>query len=251
VFAAARDHDVLLAAASGKCIRFPVTGVRMFTGRNSTGVRGIRLAGDDKVISMSLLRHVEFGVEERNAYIKRSRAERAERAEVQDENGEAPAVELDDERYAKLTAQDQFILTLAADGYGKRTSAYEYRVSGRGGQGITNIDLTRNGNNTVVASFPVQAGDQLVLVTDKGQLTRTTVEDIRIFGRATQGVIVFRIADDERLVSVTRMGDDAAGGDGANGANGEYGANEAGEANGVGRGDGTGGANGEGEADGG
>ena len=235
------DHDVLLAAASGKCIRFPVTDVRMFTGRDSTGVRGIRLAGDDKVISMSLLRHVEFGIGERDAYLKHSRAERADAADNGNGNGEgygdaAPAVELDDERYARLTAQDQFILTLAADGYGKRTSAYEYTVRNRGGQGITNIDLARIDDNAVVASFPVQAGDQLVLVTDQGQLTRTTVDDIRIAGRATRGVIVFRVADDEHVVSVTRMGDDAPDGNGANGANGEYGAGD---------------ANGEGEADGG
>ena len=238
------DHDVLLAAASGKCIRFPVTDVRMFTGRDSTGVRGIRLAGDDKVISMSLLRHVEFGIGERDAYLKRSRAERADAADNGNGNGEgygdaAQAVELDDERYARLTAQDQFILTLAADGYGKRTSAYEYTVRNRGGQGITNIDLARIDDNAVVASFPVQAGDQLVLVTDQGQLTRTTVDDIRIAGRATRGVIVFRVADDEHVVSVTRMGDDAPDGNGANGANGEYGASDAN------------GANGEGEADGG
>ena len=235
------DHDVLLAAASGKCIRFPVTDVRMFTGRDSTGVRGIRLAGDDKVISMSLLRHVEFGIGERDAYLKRRRAERADAADNGNGNGEgygdaSPAVELDDERYARLTAQDQFILTLAADGYGKRTSAYEYTVRNRGGQGITNIDLARIDDNAVVASFPVQAGDQLVLVTDQGQLTRTTVDDIRIAGRATRGVIVFRVADDEHVVSVTRMGDDAPDGNGANGANGEYGAGD---------------ANGEGEADGG
>ena len=247
------DHDVLLAAASGKCIRFPVTDVRMFTGRDSTGVRGIRLAGDDKVISMSLLRHVEFGIGERDAYLKRRRAERADAADNGNGNGEgygdaSPAVELDDERYARLTAQDQFILTLAADGYGKRTSAYEYTVRNRGGQGITNIDLARIDDNAVVASFPVQAGDQLVLVTDQGQLTRTTVDDIRIAGRATRGVIVFRVADDEHVVSVTRMGDDAPDGNGANGANGEYDANGA---NGEGEAKRAGEANGEGEADGG
>jgi len=237
------DHDVLLAAASGKCIRFPVTDVRMFTGRDSTGVRGIRLAGDDKVISMSLLRHVEFGIGERDAYLKRSRAERADAADNGEGNGEghgndSPAVELSDERYAGLTAQDQFILTLAADGYGKRTSAYEYTVRNRGGQGITNIDLARIEDNAVVASFPVQAGDQLVLVTDQGQLTRTTVDDIRIVGRATRGVIVFRVAEDEHVVSVTRMGDDAPNSNGANGANGEYGANGAGKINGEGEADG-------------
>ena len=252
------DQDVLLAAASGKCIRFPVTDVRVFSGRNSTGVRGIRLADDDRVISMSLLRHVEFEVEERNAYIKRSRAERADRDEVSDENGEAPAVELSAERYGEMAAQDQYILTVAASGYGKRSSAYEYRVSGRGGQGITNINLTRNGENSVVASFPVHSGDQLLLVTDAGQLVRTTVEDIRIAGRSTSGVIVFRVADDERVVSVTRMGDDAAGGaNGANGSNGADGAADSAPGNGAGSTDqgadgaADGAADEEGETDGG
>jgi DNA gyrase subunit A len=212
------DDDVLLAAAGGKCIRFPVTDVRVFSGRNSIGVRGIRLLKKDTVISMSILRHVEFDMEERAAYLKRSRAERAEAPPEGEDNG--AAVELDDERYAALAAQDEFILTIAANGYGKRTSAYEYAVRNRGGQGIVNIELAGRRNNAVVASFPVTDGTQLVLVTDAGQLTRTTVDGIRIAGRATRGVIVFRVAKDERVVSVTCMDDDAAAGNGANGTNG-------------------------------
>ncbi len=218
------DQDILLATASGKCIRFPALDVRLFAGRNSTGVRGIRLARNDAVISMSILRHVEFSIEERDAYLRRRRQERAEAnsgdavsdldsdAAVEtgapeiSENGDAPqAIELDDARYAEMLALDEYILTLATNGYGKRSSAYEYTVRKRGGQGIGNIDLTSGNDNSVAASFPVEPTDQLVLVTDQGQMIRTTVDDIRIAGRSTKGVIVFRVAKDERVVSVGRM----------------------------------------------
>ncbi|MQA67516.1 MAG: DNA gyrase subunit A, partial [Alphaproteobacteria bacterium] len=214
------DQDVLLAAAGGKCIRFPVKDVRVFAGRNSTGVRGIRLAKGDEVISMSILRHMEFSVEERKAYLKRRRLERMEgdeeavngNGEVDadgEENGAAAGegFVLDDDRYAEMLAGDQYILTLAANGYGKRSSAYEYTVRGRGGQGIGNIDLGSGEDNSVVSSFPVSEGDQLVLVTDKGQTIRTSVDEIRIAGRSTRGVIVFRVAEDERVVSVSWMGE--------------------------------------------
>jgi DNA gyrase subunit A len=238
------DDNVLLAAAGGKCIRFPVTDVRVFSGRNSIGVRGIRLLKKDTVISMSILRHVEFDMEERAAYLKRSRAERAEAPPEGEDNG--AAVELDEARYAALAAQDEFIFTIAANGYGKRTSAYEYTVRNRGGQGIVNIELGGARNNAVVASFPVTDGTQLVLVTDAGQLTRTTVDDIRIVGRATRGVIVFRVAKDERVVSVTCMDDDAAAGNGANG-NGANGGNaDAGNGSGNDNGNGANGSGAEG-----
>jgi len=198
------QQDILLATADGKCIRFPTTAVRVFAGRSSTGVRGIRLAKGDSVISMSVLEHVQFSVEERDAYLRRSRAERAEDNAVVNGNG----VTLGDERYAEMAAQDQYILTLATNGYGKRTSAYEYAVRNRGGQGIANIDLATAKNNAVVASFTVEVGDQLVLVTDNGQMIRTTVDDIRIAGRSTRGVIVFRVAEDEKVVSVSWLRDD-------------------------------------------
>ncbi|MPY71589.1 MAG: DNA gyrase subunit A [Alphaproteobacteria bacterium] len=214
------DQDVLLAAAGGKCIRFPVKDVRVFAGRNSTGVRGIRLAKGDEVISMSILRHMEFSVEERKAYLKRRRLERMEGEEEAvngngdvdadiEENGAAAGegFVLDDDRYAEMLVGDQYILTLAANGYGKRSSAYEYTVRGRGGQGIGNIDLSNGEDNSVVSSFPVSEGDQLVLVTDKGQTIRTSVDEIRIAGRSTRGVIVFRVAEDERVVSVSWMGE--------------------------------------------
>jgi len=214
-------QDILLATAQGKCIRFPTTAVRVFAGRSSTGVRGIKLAESDSVISMSVLGHVDFSVEERDAYLRRSRAERAEENAAANGNGdgnggakpEASAAEetgsngvaLTDERYAEMAAQDQHILTLTTNGYGKRTSAYEYAVRNRGGQGIANIDLGSGKDNSVVASFTVDAGDQLVLVTDGGQMIRTTVDDIRIAGRSTRGVIVFRVAEDEEVVSVSRL----------------------------------------------
>jgi DNA gyrase subunit A len=209
------NEDVLLAAGDGKCIRFPVTDVRVFAGRSSTGVRGIRLAGGDSVISMSVLCHVEFTVEERNAYLKRRRAERAEGENGNgveeiggEENGAVADIALGDERYAEMAALDQYILTITSNGFGKRSSAYEYAVRGRGGQGISNILLAGGKDAGVVASFPVLDGDEIMLVTDKGQVIRTTVEEIRIAGRSTRGVIVFRVADDERVVSVSRLGDD-------------------------------------------
>ncbi len=211
------NQDVLLATAKGKCIRFPTTAVRVFAGRSSTGVRGIRLAKGDSVISMSVLNHVEFSVEERDAYLRRRRAERLEEGmeEAEESTSAAPddddeeseargeAIEsLSDDRYAEMYAQDQYILTITSKGFGKRTSAYEYAVRNRGGQGITNIDLPGK-DNEVVVSFPVDQGDHLIMVTDAGQMIRTTVDDIRIAGRATRGVIVFRVGGEERVVSVS------------------------------------------------
>ncbi|MBT5456032.1 MAG: DNA gyrase subunit A, partial [Rhodospirillaceae bacterium] len=230
-----KQQDILLATAAGKCIRFPSTAVRLFAGRNSTGVRGIRLAKDDSVISMSVLNHVEFSVEERDAYLRRRRAERAEEYAATNGNGhdngngqEAdPDAEVSDrhitlseERYAEMAALDQYILTLATNGYGKRSSAYEYAVRNRGGQGIGNIDLSVAGN-AVVESFPVEDGDHLVLVTDSGQMIRTTVDDIRIAGRSTRGVIVFRVSGDERVVSVSWLRDDEEEVEGEDGIDGD------------------------------
>ncbi len=203
------NQDILLSTAKGKCIRFPTTDVRLFAGRASSGVRGIKLAAGDYVMSMSTLNHASFSIEERNAYLRRRRAERmdndddAETNGNQNNNGTEPVV-LSNERYAEMVKMDQFILTLAANGYGKRTSSYEYTVRKRGGQGIANIDLSVK-DNTVVASFPVMGQDQLVLVTDNGQMIRTGINEIRIAGRSTRGVIVFRVADKEHVVSVSRL----------------------------------------------
>jgi len=204
------DDDVLLSTARGKCIRFPVTDVRVFSGRTSTGVRGIRLAKNDEVIAMTVLRHAELDLEERDAYLRYALAKR--RAEG-GENGEAPCAPngaertLSQERIEELEVGEQFILCVAEDGLGKRTSAYEYRVAGRGGQGISSMELSRSGGgeSRVVGAFWVQPSDQLVLVTNAGKLIRCRVKGIRIAGRATRGVRLFDVADGERIVSAARL----------------------------------------------
>ena len=219
------DQDVLLSARSGKCIRFHIGDVRVFAGRTSTGVRGIKLENDD-VISMTMLRHTEYDPAERAAYLRMAKARRggdeaeapAETAAPEEgEEAAVPSITLSEERFAEMAAREDFILTVTANGFGKRSSAYEYRVAGRGGKGIANIEVTKK-NGEVVASFPVRDTDQIMLVTNGGQLIRTRVNDIRIAGRKTQGVTVFKVADGERVMSVTRLGEeDAAEGNG-NGA---------------------------------
>jgi len=206
--------DVLFTTANGQCIRFPVTDVRVFAGRSSMGVRGIALAKDDKVISMTILRHVDATADERAAYLKRASAVRRgldaeveEAAPDAEEAQEAPvndAIELGEQRYVEMSEAEQFVLTVSERGYGKRTSSYEYRTTGRGGKGIVAMAVT-NKTGRVVASFPVEHEDQIMLVTNGGQLIRTRVEGIRIAGRSTQGVIVFDTAEDERVVSVERL----------------------------------------------
>ncbi|MBW7968663.1 DNA gyrase subunit A [Bradyrhizobium sp. BR 10289] len=218
--------DVLLTAAGGQCIRFPVPDVRVFTGRTSMGVRGIALGEGDKVISLAILRHVETTSDERSAYLKMRRAVAGE-ASAEEAPADAEAEEtsgsfqLAQERYVEMSAQEQVVLTVSVNGYGKRTSSYEYRTTGRGGKGIVAMSVNnRNGN--LVASFPVEDADQIMLVTDKGQLIRCPVEGIRIAGRSTQGVIVFDTAEDEHVVSVEHITEEAESGNGANGeANGE------------------------------
>ncbi|MDF0581490.1 DNA gyrase subunit A [Bradyrhizobium yuanmingense] len=213
--------DVLLTAAGGQCIRFPVTDVRVFTGRTSMGVRGIALGEGDKVISLAILRHVDTTSDERSAYLKMRRAVAGEAA-AEEAPADAEAEEtsgsfqLPQERYVEMSAQEQVVLTVSVNGYGKRTSSYEYRTTGRGGKGIVAMSVNnRNGN--LVASFPVEEADQIMLVTDKGQLIRCPVEGIRIAGRSTQGVIVFDTAEDEHVVSVEHITDEAENGNGANG----------------------------------
>lgn len=194
--------DVMLTTKLGQCIRFAVTDVRVFAGRNSVGVRGIRLAEGDHIISMQILHHLDVDAEERSAYLKLSRAMRGEA----DENGGVDedgvvAGDLPQERYAQMSAAEQTILTISENGYGKRTSSFEYRVTGRGGKGITAMAVNdRNGG--LISSFPVEENYQIMLVTDGGQLIRCPVDGIRIAGRATQGVIVFKTAKDELVVSV-------------------------------------------------
>ncbi len=207
-------EDILLASLLGKCVRFPVADVRVFQSRSSTGVRGMKLAEGDEVISLSILRHSDISTEEREAYLRYSLAQRRIRAGEKDV--ELPT-EVAGERAAELGGGEQFILSVTANGYGKRTSAYEYRVTSRGGSGIINIE-TSDRNGSVVAAFPVEHEDQIMLVTNGGQVIRCPVDDIRVAGRNTQGVTLFRTADDERVVSVARLSD--AGGD-ANGTAGE------------------------------
>jgi DNA gyrase subunit A len=220
------EHDdVLLTSADGQCIRFPVTDVRVFQGRTSMGVRGIALAEGDKVISLSILRHTDATGDERAAYLKHAGAVRrglngADAEESAPDTEEAPeaagndAIELGEQKYVAMSAAEQFVLTISERGYGKRSSSYEYRITGRGGKGIVAMDVRerdgtiRKKTGKLIASFPVEDGDQLMLVTDGGQLIRTRVEGIRIVGRSTQGVIVFDTAEGERVVSVERISEE-------------------------------------------
>ena len=203
--------DVMLTTKLGQCIRFAVADLRVFQSRGSTGVRGIKLAGEDHVISMSILRHVEATTEERAAFIKMSRAVAGEDTEAgpSDEEVAADTV-LSQERYAEMGAAEQVVLTVSANGYGKRTSSYEYRISGRGGKGITAM-VVNGRNGPLVASFPVEESDELMLVTDGGQLIRCPVHDIRKAGRSTQGVTLIDTAKDEHVVSVERISEDEGG----------------------------------------
>ena len=211
------SDDTLLTTQNGQCIRFAVTDVRVFKGRDSMGVRGITLGQGDTVIALSILRHSDVDAGERLAYLKNRRAvageSNAESAaevvadEVEAEGGEPDAVQpssLSLERVGELSAAEQVILTISSNGFGKRTSSYEYRITNRGGKGIVAMAVnTRNGK--LVASFPVEDGDGLMLVTNAGQLIRVPVDGIRVAGRGTQGVTVFRTGSGEEVVSVERI----------------------------------------------
>ena len=207
------DQDVLLAADSGKSIRFPVTEVRVFSGRTSTGVRGIRLLDGQKIVSMTMLTHIEQGTDVRDAYLRMSKARRRQEGDedtigmedvISSEADESDNITLSDEQFEKLASSEEFILTVTENGYGKRTSAFEYRTTKRGGQGVVNI-TTAGRNGAVVASFPVEDSDQMMLVTNGGKIIRSPVADIRIAGRSTQGVTLFDTADDEKVVSVAHL----------------------------------------------
>jgi DNA gyrase subunit A len=211
--------DVLLTVAGGQCIRFAVTEVRVFQGRTSMGVRGMALENGDRVISLTILRHVEATADERAAYLRRASAVRRGGSVDEEPAGEAEeaangAIELGEQRYVEMSAAEQFVLTISENGYGKRSSSYEYRTTGRGGKGVVAMDVReKNGSirrktGRLVASFPVEETDQIMLVTNGGQLIRCPVDDIRIVGRSTQGVIVFDTADGERVVSVERLSEE-------------------------------------------
>jgi DNA gyrase subunit A len=212
--------DVLLTSAGGQCIRFPVADVRVFQGRTSMGVRGIALDKDDRLISLAILRHVEATADERASYLKRASAVRRgisgegeEAAEVTEAEEAADTIELGERRYVDMSAAEQFVLTISERGFGKRSSSYQYRTTGRGGKGIVAMAVTER-NGRLVASFPVEESDQIMLVTNRGQLIRCGVDGIRIAGRSTQGVIVFDTAEDERVVSVERIGEEDGNGNG-------------------------------------
>ncbi len=228
VAVASPEDDVLLTTAHGQCIRFLIKDeVRLFKGRDSDGVRGIKLEADDEVISMAILAHAETTVEERAAYLKqaslmrRSQGEDAGEAQGEAESDEEAAVaaDLSPERFAELGAREQFVLTVSEKGFGKRSSSFEYRTSGRGGKGIVAM-VVNDRNGRLVASFPVEETDQIMLVTDGGQLIRCPVDDVRIAGRNTQGVRIFKTEAEERVVSVERVPEEASEGENGDGTEG-------------------------------
>lgn len=209
VLPCAEDQDVFLSTYRGRCIRFPVPEIRIFAGRNSTGVRGLGLKGDDRIIGMAMLNHGEEDSAVRAAYIKQSRALRRaatgiEEEESTEDSDETTSLVLDDAQMAQMAAREEFILTISENGFGKRTSSYEYRLTHRGGGGFTNIKL--GGKNTAVAgSFPVTEDQDIMMVTDGGKIIRTPVSDVRIAGRATAGVTLFRTHENEKVVSATAI----------------------------------------------
>ncbi|MBT5860457.1 MAG: DNA gyrase subunit A, partial [Alphaproteobacteria bacterium] len=216
VITCSQSDDVVMASRLGKCIRFPLGEVRLFKGRTSAGVRGMKLAKDDEVISLSVLTHLEASSEQREDYLKAVRAKG--RLKTTDYSAKADDKARDEEAAGKLEASpflemaeaEEFMLGVTENGFGKRTSAFEYRTTRRGGQGILNIE-TSDRNGKVVASFPVEHDDQAVMMTDGGQIIRMGVDDIRVAGRNTQGVTLFSTSEGETVVSVAHLantGDD-------------------------------------------
>jgi len=203
-------NDVLLSTRQGKCIRFEVSDVRVFAGRSSVGVRGIKLGEGDEVISLSILKHVEFDTESRDAYLKMARKLRGG-DEAEESGDEATSADmsatvktLTDEEFKRFASAEEFILTATRKGFGKRTSAYEYRITGRGGSGIVSIATSKR-NGDVVASFPVGDKDQVMMITDAGRLIRIPIGDVRVAGRSTQGVTLFSTGEEERVTSVAHL----------------------------------------------
>ena len=215
------ENDVLLTTAQGRCIRFlPADEVRLFKGRDTDGVRGIKLDDADQIISMTVLTHVDADASERAAYLKQAtmlrraqgkRPPRKPEVEAEAEEEIVGEADLSSERFAELSAKEQFVLTVSERGFGKRSSSYEYRTSGRGGKGIVAM-VVNDRNGPLVASFPGSDNDQIMLVTDAGQLIRCPVNDVRIAGRNTQGVRVFKTDAEEKVVSVEHIPDDGSEG---------------------------------------
>jgi DNA gyrase subunit A len=221
------NDDVLLTTSLGQCIRFPVTDIRVFAGRNSVGVRGISLGENDSVISMSILGHSDATPAERNAYLKQASALRRQSDEEEGEevaltNEETEAEEgafvLAEEQFAEMAAVEEFVLTVSEYGSGKRSSSYDFRVSGRGGKGIRATDTSKTSEiGTLVAAFPVDDADQIMLVTNSGKVIRVPVDGIRFASRATKGVKIFTTAEGERVVSVERIREPEDNGEEADG----------------------------------
>ena len=199
------NDDILLSTKDGKCIRTPVSKLRTTKSRSSIGVRGIKLAKDDSIISLSILSHLDVSSSEAKAYLKMSKANKENIEETEeDQNDEIEDINISDDRFQEMKACEQFVLTVTENGFGKRTSSYQFRVTNRGGSGIMCITTSsRNGN--VLASFPVGHDDDIMLITKSGQLIRCPVIDIRVAGRNTQGVSIFKTSDSEKVVSASRV----------------------------------------------
>ena len=197
VIICSEKDNIFMSTKLGKCIRFGCKDLRVFSGRSSIGVRGVRLSKNDSVISLAILNGIDFDVEERNEYLKVSTLIR------KDEKYEMKL--LSDEKFKILKENEEFILSVTDKGFGKRSSAFEYRKTNRGGVGIANMQLGERNGSQVVASFPITDKDQLMLVTDKGKLIRCPINDIRIAGRQTQGVTLFNVSDEEKVVSVAKL----------------------------------------------
>jgi DNA gyrase subunit A len=219
-------QDAFLATRKGRCIRFELSDdtVRVFAGRDSSGVRGIRLADGDEVISLSVLRHVDASNEERAAYLKQANARRRGNGNGEDEVEAAPdtdepvtELQLDEARIGELEVAEEFLLTVTDAGFGKRTSAYEYRVTGRGGQGIANITLAPRNGTAVVATLTVEDVDDVMLVTDAGRLIRVPANQVRRTGRQAMGVTLFRVDADEHVTSVFPVIEDTGDDNGSSG----------------------------------
>ena len=197
VLTCSEDSNIFLSTKLGKCIRFSCRDLRIFSGRSSIGVRGIKLSKGDTVISLAILNGIDFDVTERDEYLRISTLMR-KNEKIENNN-------LNDEKFKNLQENEEFILSVTDKGFGKRSSAFEYRKTKRGGLGIANMQLSDRNGSQVVSSFPFNNSDQLVLVTDKGKLIRCPVNDVRIGGRQTQGVTLFNVSDEEKVVSVAKL----------------------------------------------
>jgi DNA gyrase subunit A len=207
VSACSEDDHILLASKKGKAVRFPVNAVRVFKSRTSDGVRGMKLASDDKVISMTILHGIKASMEEREAYLTIPVEKRMEISKATEEfNLEDHPVSLSDEQIIDLAKGEEFILTISENGFGKRSSAYHYRITNRGGTGIVNMVLSEK-TGEVVASMPAKMNDEIMLITNNGKLIRCKLNSVRITGRSTSGVILFKTEKDEKVVSASLIAD--------------------------------------------